>query len=108
MHISTLESMPGFKIIRQLELVSGNTVRSKDFIADAFASFKNVLGGEIEEYTELLKESRQEALRRMIEKAQLLGANAIVGVRFSTSNIANEASELFVYGTAVIVEPLSS
>ncbi|MFX7037103.1 YbjQ family protein, partial [Acinetobacter baumannii] len=69
------------------------------------ASLKNIVGGELTGYTELLEESRQEAMDRMIAKAQQLGANAIVGIRFSTSNIAQGASELFVYGTAVVVQP---
>jgi uncharacterized protein YbjQ (UPF0145 family) len=69
------------------------------------ASLKNIVGGELTGYTELLEESRQEAMQRMIAKAQQLGANAIVGIRFSTSNIAQGASELFVYGTAVVVQP---
>ncbi|EJG22618.1 heavy-metal-binding domain protein [Acinetobacter baumannii OIFC143] len=72
---------------------------------DLMASLKNIVGGELTGYTELLEESRQEAMQRMIVKAQQLGANAIVGIRFSTSNIAQGASELFVYGTAVVVQP---
>ena len=71
------------------------------------AGLKNIVGGELKGYTELLEESRQEAMNRMIEKAQNLGANAIVGIRFSTSNIAQGASELFVYGTAVTVTPVA-
>ncbi|OFD34110.1 hypothetical protein A1D06_14535, partial [Acinetobacter baumannii] len=72
---------------------------------DLMASLKNIVGGELTGYTELLEESRQGAMQRMIAKAQQLGANAIVGIRFSTSNIAQGASELFVYGTAVVVQP---
>ncbi|HAS98075.1 MAG TPA: hypothetical protein DCS70_12235, partial [Acinetobacter nosocomialis] len=81
------------------------TVRSKHVGRDLMASLKNIVGGELTGYTELLEESRQEAMDRMIAKAQQLGANAIVGIRFSTSNIAQGASELFVYGTAVVVQP---
>ncbi|WP_247125233.1 YbjQ family protein [Acinetobacter baumannii] len=81
------------------------SVRSKHVGRDLMASLKNIVGGELTGYTELLEESRQEAMQRMIAKAQQLGANAIVGIRFSTSNIAQGASELFVYGTAVVVQP---
>ena len=103
MLLSNLESMPGHEIVRQLEVVYGSTVRSKHAGRDLMAGLKNIVGGELKGYTELLEESRQEAMDRMIAKAQALGANAIVGIRFSTSNIAPGASELFVYGTAVVV-----
>uniref|UniRef100_UPI0012502CD8 YbjQ family protein n=2 Tax=Moraxellaceae TaxID=468 RepID=UPI0012502CD8 len=96
---------PGHQILKQLDVVYGSTVRSKHVGRDLMASLKNIVGGELTGYTELLEESRQEAMDRMIAKAQQLGANAIVGIRFSTSNIAQGASELFVYGTAVIVQP---
>jgi uncharacterized protein YbjQ (UPF0145 family) len=91
--------------LKQLDVVYGSTVRSKHVGRDLMASLKNIVGGELTGYTELLEESRQEAMQRMIVKAQQLGANAIVGIRFSTSNIAQGASELFVYGTAVVVQP---
>ncbi|EPQ7331044.1 YbjQ family protein, partial [Acinetobacter baumannii] len=90
---------------KQLDVVYGSTVRSKHVGRDLMASLKNIVGGELTGYTELLEESRQEAMQRMIAKAEQLGANAIVGIRFSTSNIAQGASELFVYGTAVVVQP---
>lgn len=105
MLLSNLESVPAHTIIRQIDVVYGNTVRSKHVGRDLLAGLKNIVGGELTAYTELLEESRQEAMNRMIEKAQSLGANAVVGIRFSTSNIAQGASELFVYGTAVVVEP---
>ncbi|AOA59865.1 YbjQ family protein [Acinetobacter larvae] len=104
MQLSNLESIPGHQSIRQIDVVYGSTVRSKHVGRDLMASLKNIVGGELKGYTELLEESRQEAMQRMIDKAQALGANAIVAIRFSTSNIAKGASELFVYGTAVIVE----
>ena len=104
MLLSNLENMPGHQIVRQLDVVYGSTVRSKHVGRDFMAGLKNIVGGELKGYTELLEESRQEALQRMIDKAQALGANAIVGIRFSTSNIAQGASELFVYGTAVIID----
>lgn len=107
MLLSNLESMPGHQIKHQIDVVYGSTVRSKHVGRDLLAGLKNIVGGELTAYTELLEESRQEAMNRMIEKARSLGANAVVGIRFSTSNIAQGASELFVYGTAVVVEPLA-
>ena len=104
MLLSNLETVPGNRIVRQLDVVYGSTVRSKHVGRDFMASLKNIVGGELKGYTELLEESRQEAMSRMVAKAEQMGANAIVGIRFSTSNIAQGASELFVYGTAVIVE----
>ncbi|UOO91454.1 YbjQ family protein [Vitreoscilla stercoraria] len=103
MLLSNLETVPGHEIVRQLDVVYGSTVRSKHAGRDFLAGLKNIVGGELMAYTELLEESRQEAMDRMVAKAQTLGANAIVGIRFSTSNIAPGASELFVYGTAVMV-----
>jgi len=105
MLLSNLESVPGHTIRQQIDVVYGSTVRSKHVGRDLMAGLKNIVGGELTAYTELLEESRQEAMNRMIEKARSMGANAIVGIRFSTSNIAQGASELFVYGTAVVVEP---
>lgn len=104
MQLSNLETVPGHNIIKQLDVVYGSTVRSKHVGRDLMASLKNIVGGELTGYTELLEESRKEAMDRMIAKAQGLGANAVVGIRFSTSNIAQGASELFVYGTAVVIE----
>ena len=107
MLLSNLESMPGYSITRQIDVVYGSTVRSKHVGRDLLAGLKNIVGGELTAYTELLEESRQEAMNRMIAKAHSLGANAVIGIRFSTSNIAQGASELFVYGTAVVVEPIT-
>lgn len=106
MILSNLETVPAHRILRQIDVVYGSTVRSKHVGRDLMAGLKNIVGGELTGYTELLEESRKEAMDRMIQKAQSMGANAIVGIRFSTSNIAQGASELFVYGTAVVVEPL--
>lgn len=108
MLLSNLESVPGHTISRQIDVVYGSTVRSKHVGRDLLAGLKNIVGGELTAYTELLEESRQEAMSRMIDKAQCMGANAIVGIRFSTSNIAQGASELFVYGTAVVVQPVTA
>lgn len=107
MLLSSLESVPAHEIVRQFDVVYGSTVRSKHVGRDLMAGLKNIVGGELTGYTELLEESRQEATQRMIDKARALGANAIVGIRFSTSNIAQGASELFVYGTAVVIQPVT-
>ncbi|MGM8899518.1 MULTISPECIES: YbjQ family protein [unclassified Psychrobacter] len=101
MQLSNLEHLPNYQITERLDVVYGSTVRSKHVGKDLFAGFKNIVGGELTAYTELLEESRQEAIDRMVVKAEALGADAIVGLRFSTSSIAQGASELFVYGTAV-------
>lgn len=104
MKISTMDTIPGVRITAHLGLVSGSTVRAKHFMRDMTAFAKNVVGGELKGYTELLNESRTQAISRMIKQAEGLGANAIVNVRFSTSSIAQGAAELYVYGTAVKIE----
>ena len=104
MLLSTTNTIYGRKIIKQLGLVRGNTIRSRDIGKDLMASLRNVVGGEIEEYTKLMAESREQALDRMIEEAKNLGANAIVGVKFSTTEVMGRAAEILVYGTAVIVD----
>ena len=92
------------KIVKSLGLVKGNTIRARNFGRDIVAEFKNLIGGEIEEYTKLLGESREQALDRMAAEAEVLGANAVVNIRFSTSEIMNGAAEIMAYGTAVVVE----
>jgi len=104
MHLSNIETIPGKTIVAHYGIVSGSTVRAKHAGRDIMAGFKNIFGGELKAYTELLSESREEALSRMQEQAHSLGANAIVNVRFSTSSVAAGAAELYVYGTAVSVE----
>ncbi|MAD45783.1 MAG: hypothetical protein CMI02_15740 [Oceanospirillaceae bacterium] len=104
MLISNMEIVPSKRVVQHLGLVQGSTVRAKHAGRDIMASFKNVFGGELKGYTDLLSESRDEAVARMTEQATALGANAVINVRFSTSSIAAGASEIFVYGTAVIVE----
>ena len=104
MLMSTTNTIYGKKIIKQLGLVRGNTIRSRDIGKDIMASLRNVVGGEIEEYTKLMAESREQALDRMSDEARSLGANAIVGVKFSTTEVMGRAAEILVYGTAVIVE----
>lgn len=89
------------KIVRNFGIVNGSTVRSKHIGRDLFAGIKNIFGGELKGYTELMEESREEAMKRMVEQAVALGANAIIGIRFATSSIAQGAAEIYVYGTAV-------
>ena len=84
--------------------MSGSTVRAKHAGRDLMASLKNIFGGELKGYTELLQESRDEAIERMTKQAESLGANAVVNVRFSTSSVAQGAAEIFAYGTAVVVD----
>jgi len=86
-------------------LVQGNTIRAKHLGRDIAASFKNLVGGELKGYTELLTESRREALERMLAQAEQLGANAVVNVRFSTSAVTQGAAEIYAYGTGVVVAP---
>lgn len=104
MFVSNLELIPGKKITKHLGLVQGSTVRAKHVGKDILAGLKNVFGGELASYTELLSEAREEATQRMIQQAQSVGANAVLNVRFSTSSVAQGAAELFVYGTAVVLE----
>ena len=105
--LSNLEHLPNYQITERLDVVYGSTVRSKHVGKDLFAGLKNIVGGELTAYTELLEESRQEAIDRMVLKAEALGADAVIGLRFSTSSIAQGASELFVYGTAVKAIPMA-
>lgn len=101
--VTNIESVPGKNIVEHFGLVSGNTIRAKHIGRDIMAGLKNLVGGELKGYTQLLQESRQQALERMIEEAEQLGANAIINVRFSTSSVAQGAAELYAYGTAVSV-----
>lgn len=101
--LSNTETIPGRTIVEFYGVVSGNTVRAKHIGRDIMAGLKNIVGGELVGYTELLQDSRQEALDRMVEQARSMGANAVVNVRFATSSIAQGAAELFAYGTAVRV-----
>ncbi len=102
--LTNIEIIPGKDIVEHFGLVSGSTIRAKHVGRDIMASLKNLVGGELKGYTQLLSESRNQASRRMIRQATELGANAIVNVRFSTSSVAQGAAELYAYGTAVRVE----
>jgi uncharacterized protein YbjQ (UPF0145 family) len=104
MILTSTNEIAGKKIVKPLDLVKGNTIRARNLGRDIIAILKTLIGGEIEEYTKLLAESREQAVDRMIKSAEDLGANAIVGIRFSTSYIMQSAAEIMVYGTAVIVE----
>ena len=105
MIVVNTETITGLAIVETKGLVQGNTVRAKNFGRDIAASFKNLVGGELKGYTELLVESRREALARMIAQAEELHANAVVNVRFATSSITAGAAELYAYGTAVVAVP---
>jgi len=104
MLLTNIETVPGKAIVEHFGVVSGSTVRAKHLGRDFMASLKNMVGGELKGYTELLQDSRSQATNRMITQAEQLGANAIVNVRYATSSVAQGASELYVYGTAVQVE----
>lgn len=104
MILTNVNTVPGKKIVAHYGIVQGSTVRAKHIGRDIMAGLKNLVGGELKGYTELLQESRQEAVDRMAQQAKQLGANAVVNIRFATSSVAQGASELFAYGTAVRVE----
>ena len=106
MIISTTENVAGHVIVENLGTVIGNTIRERHLGKDIMAGFRTIIGGEIKEYTGMLAESREQALIRMEEKAQKLGANTVVGVRFQTSMILSGTAELLVYGTAVKLDRL--
>ncbi len=101
--LTNIETIPGKKIIEHFGLVSGSTIRAKHIGRDLMAGLKNIVGGELKGYTELLNESRRQAIERMMDQTRQLGGNAIVNVRFSTSSVAQGAAELYAYGTAVRV-----
>lgn len=101
MIVVNTETIPGYEILQSLGIVQGNVVRAKHMGRDIAAGLKNLVGGELKGYTELLTESRRTAVQRMMDQAQELGADAIVNTRFSTSAITQGAAELYVYGTAV-------
>ncbi len=107
MIISTIDTVAEYDISKQLGIVIGNTIRARHIGKDITASLRSLVGGEITEYTGMLSESREQSLQRMIERAEELGADAIVGVRFQTSMIMQTTAELLVYGTAVKLQSKS-
>jgi uncharacterized protein YbjQ (UPF0145 family) len=104
MILSTTEEVPARVIKRHLGLVYGNTIRARNFGRDVAAFFKMLAGGEIADYTKMMAEAREQSLDRMIDEAAALGANAIIGVKFSTTSMMQGAAEILVYGTAVELE----
>jgi uncharacterized protein YbjQ (UPF0145 family) len=104
MLLSTTANIKGKRIVKHLGLVKGNTIRSRHIGRDIMAGLRNIVGGEISDYTKMMAESREQAIDRMMEDAQRLGANAIVEVRFATSMVMASAAEILAYGTAVVVE----
>lgn len=101
MIVSNLELIPGRRVLAHYGVVQGSTVRAKHVGKDIFASLKNIVGGELRGYTELMQEARDEAVQRMIAEAQSMGANAVLNVRFATTSIAVGAAEILAYGSAV-------
>jgi len=102
--LATTEEVPGYRIVQTLGIVSGNAVRARGVGRDIAAGVRSVFGGEIKEYSELMNQAREKAIERMISKAKEMGANAVIGVRFTTSDVMSGVSEILVYGTAVIPE----
>ena len=102
--VVTTPDIPGKNIVRTLGLVRGNTIRARHVGKDIMAGLRNLVGGEVTEYAKLLAESREQALDRMVEQAEELGANAVIGPQFQTSVIMGGAAEMMAYGTAVVVE----
>lgn len=100
----TTDFVAGKKIIKTIGLVRGNTIRARHLGRDILAALRNIVGGEIRDYTKMMAESREQSIDRMVEEAKGLGANAIINVRFTTSMIMQNASEILAYGTAVIIE----
>ncbi len=104
MIVVTTDNIPGRRVVRTLGLVKGNTIRARHVGKDILAGLKGIVGGEITEYTKMVAESREQSLDRLVEEAESLGANAVVGVRFTTASMMQGAAELLAYGTAVIAE----
>lgn len=104
MIVATTDTIPGKNIVETLGMVRGNTVRARHVGKDIMAGFRNIVGGEVNEYTKLLAEAREQAVQRMVEGAEALGGNAVVGTRFITAGIMGGAAEIVAYGTAVKIE----
>jgi uncharacterized protein YbjQ (UPF0145 family) len=104
MLLSTTDTIHGKKIVKHLGLARGNTIRARHIGRDIMAVIRHIIGGEITDYTKMMAESREQAIDRMVEDAQKLGANAIVHMAFSTQMVMGGASEILAYGTAVVVE----
>lgn len=105
MIVVTTPEIAGMRVVRTLGLVRGNTIRARHIGKDIMAILRNMAGGEILEYTKMLAEAREQAIDRLVEEAETLGGNAVLGLRFQTSMIQTGAAEMLCYGTAVVVEP---
>ena len=105
MIIVTTPEISGMKVVQTLGLVRGNSIRARHVGKDIMALLRNLAGGEIHEYTKMLAEAREQAIDRMLEEAEALGASAVIGIRFQTSMIQAGAAEMLCYGTAVVIEP---
>ncbi len=104
MIVATSETVPGKKVVKVLGLVKGNTIRARHIGKDILAGLKNIAGGEIEEYTKMMAESREQSIDRMTEEAERLGGNAVIAMRFTTTSTMQGAAEILAYGTAVVIE----
>jgi uncharacterized protein YbjQ (UPF0145 family) len=104
MIVVTTDTVPGYRITRAVGLVRGNTIRARHIGRDITARLRNIAGGEVREYTKLMAESREQAIDRMVEEAEQMGADAIVAVRFTTSMVMSTAAEILCFGTAVMLE----
>jgi uncharacterized protein YbjQ (UPF0145 family) len=104
MILVTCDTVPGREIVKTLGLVRGNSIRARHIGKDILAALKGIVGGEITDYTKMLAESREQAIDRLVEEATALGANAVVGLRFTTASMMQGAAELLAYGTAVVIE----
>jgi uncharacterized protein YbjQ (UPF0145 family) len=104
MIVTTSNDIPGKRMVKTLGLVKGNTIRARHIGRDIMAMFRHLVGGEVTDYTKMMAESREQALDRMTQQAQKLGANAVIMLRFSTSYIMSGAAEILAYGTAVVIE----
>jgi len=103
MILVTTSAVPGKEVYKTLGMVKGNTIRAKNVFRDIGAGLKSIVGGELKDYTKMLSEARDEALARMVEEAEQLGANAVVNIRFTSADVMGTAAELLAYGTAVVV-----
>ena len=104
MIVVTTDSIPGKRIVKVLGLARGNTIRARHIGKDIMAGFKNIVGGEVTDYVKMMAESREQAIDRLIADAESMGANAVVGLRMTTTSVMQGAAELLTYGTAVVVE----
>jgi len=102
--VVTTETIPGYKILEIKGIARGGIVKATHIGRDIMAAFRNIRGGEVKEYTQMMAEAREEALKRMIIHAKQLGANAVINLRFATSNVGSSIAEVYAYGTAVVVE----